>query len=275
MSDTHRMAMVLSLLRRKVPKEVAGLAADAVHPFSQLGNWAPNRKARKESKMVSQRISNSIGQYKDAVPIEELKGWTRWAFTEYARLAGPGSPAAKVFTEAAARPDLAPTTRQQEPDTDGPQRDEETEERFEIAEEARLHELAGEARQRSRGASLPVINGITVSDPSSARSLDPAGFEEWATSLGVDQRELLQFSSDQFELWFYRYYLGAHEQRMAGGKVREFVRLPCRCEMVDGQVMFGVLPGCIGIGEHLRQAAEGTEDAFEALTSPLRISTVR
>jgi len=256
MTDIHRLAMVVSLLRRKVPKEIAGLAADAVHPFAQLGNWAPNRKVRKEAKTVSQRIANSI---------EELKGWTRRAFTEYARIAGPSSPAAKVFTEAAARPDLASTTRQQEPDKDAPQRDEGTEERFEIAEEARLHELAGEARQRSSGASLPVINGIPVSDPTTARSLSPAAFEEWATSLGVDNRELLQFSPDQFELWFYRYYLGAHEQRMAGGKVREFVRLPCRCEMVDGQIMTCVLPGCIGIGEHRREAAEGTEDAFEDL----------
>lgn len=114
MPDIHKMAMVMSLLRRNVPKEVAGLVADAVHPFAELGNWPPSRKAKKEAKSVSVRIAGAIGRYPGAVPVEELKGWTRWAFTEYARIAGPGSPVGKMFAEAAARTELVSATRQRE-----------------------------------------------------------------------------------------------------------------------------------------------------------------
>jgi hypothetical protein len=49
MPDIHKTAMVLSLLGRGVPKDVGGFAADAVHPFSELGDWPPNRRARKAS----------------------------------------------------------------------------------------------------------------------------------------------------------------------------------------------------------------------------------
>lgn len=114
MPDVHKMAMVASLLRRRVPKEVAGLAADAVHPFAELGDWPPDRRARKEAKAVARRVAGNIGQYRDEVPVEELKAWTRWAFSEYARIAGSGSHAARVFADSANRHELMERQRSED-----------------------------------------------------------------------------------------------------------------------------------------------------------------
>lgn len=102
------MAMVMSLLRRGVPIEVAGLAADAVHPFAELGDWSPNRKSKQEIKRVSSNLAVAIGKFHDVVPAEDLKDWTRSAFLEYARIAGTSSAAGVVFAEAAQRHELAP-----------------------------------------------------------------------------------------------------------------------------------------------------------------------
>src|SRR6266542_3502225 len=106
MRDADKTAALISLLRRRVPREVAGLAADAMHPFGELGDWPPDGKARSEAKEVARAIAGRVGRYADAVPTEDLKSWIRWAFCEYARIAEQGSPAARAFAQSANRPEL-------------------------------------------------------------------------------------------------------------------------------------------------------------------------
>jgi hypothetical protein len=98
--DIHKRALFVSLIGQGVPPEVASLAADAVQPYADLGHWALDRKSKKEVSRVSLKIGSAIGQYQDSVPVEELKGWTRWAFLEFARIAGPASRAGTAFKDA-------------------------------------------------------------------------------------------------------------------------------------------------------------------------------
>jgi hypothetical protein len=99
--DVLKRSVVVGLEARGVPPEVASLAADAVQPYADLGRWAPDRKSRKEVSRVSRRVGSSIGRYEGPVPLEELKGSTRWAFLEFARIAGPASRAGIAFAGAA------------------------------------------------------------------------------------------------------------------------------------------------------------------------------
>ena len=104
--DMHRNAMIFSLLRRGVPADMAAMVADAVYPFAQLGDWAPDRKARNEVKGISRVLASKLGRHPNSVPLEELRVWTRDAFSEYARIAGPSSSAGQTFAQALERPEL-------------------------------------------------------------------------------------------------------------------------------------------------------------------------
>jgi hypothetical protein len=99
--DVHKRSLFASLVGRGVPPEVASLAADAVHPYADLGNWAPDWKSRREVNRIALKVGSFIGQYEDSVPVEEMKGLTRWAFFEFARIAGPASRAGIAFEGAA------------------------------------------------------------------------------------------------------------------------------------------------------------------------------
>jgi hypothetical protein len=129
-----------------------------------------------------------------------------------------------------------------------------------------VHDIADSVRRRSVGLdSHLVIGGKLIVDASSARSLDPTGFKEWATALGVSDTDLLRFTPEQFELWFDHFYMRAHEHVKHGERVHDIVRLPCRCTVRDGQLMLNMLPGCIGIGEHRQVANEAIEAAIRDL----------
>jgi hypothetical protein len=108
--DVLKRSMVVSLKGRGVPPEVASLAADAVQPYADLGRWAPDRRSRKEVSRVSRRVESFIGRYEDSVPLEELKASTRWAFLEFARIAGPTTRAGIAFA-GAARTEALRTTK--------------------------------------------------------------------------------------------------------------------------------------------------------------------
>jgi hypothetical protein len=99
--DVLKRSMVVGLEARGVPSDVASLAADAVQPYADLGHWAPDRKSKKEVSRVSLKVESFIGRYEDSVPLEELKASTRWAFLEFARIAGPASRAGIAFAGAA------------------------------------------------------------------------------------------------------------------------------------------------------------------------------
>lgn len=95
-----RGALILSLLRRDVPADLAALAATAVHPFVE-GRWIENRSDEKAVRLIARSLAHTIGR--GSVDVERLKIATKAAFEQYAVLAPAGSAAESAWDEMAQR----------------------------------------------------------------------------------------------------------------------------------------------------------------------------